>query len=328
VRCLEVDENGAILGNEVPCQFDPSATFDATTQATGKLVILAPGATAARSARYFHMYFDTVGGSSTPATLAPLVSLVDNVNDEGQSSYKISTSTGSYFFQKEAGAFSSLLDTQGNDWIDYHPTGNAAGNYRGIPNLVYPEGHFHPGSTSAISTIVNQGPVKVTVRSTTTDGLWQLTWEFYPHTATMSMLAADKPYWFLYEGTPGGTLQTATDFMVRSTGVSTPLSSSWNGDIVGEEWVYFADPTVGKSLFLAHHEDDSAFDSYRPMNGQMTVFGFGRKQTGLNSYMDQAPAHFTIGLIDQTSYGAAAVLINSAIKPLDMASSGAAVASN
>ncbi len=328
VRCREVDINGAILGNEIPCQFEPSENFDATNLATGKLVILAPGVTAARSARYFHLYFDTVGGSSTTSTLTPLVTVVDNVNDEGQSSFKISTSTGSYFFQKEAGAFSSMLDTQGNDWIDYHPTGNAAGNYRGIPNLVYPEGHFHPGSTSALSTIVNQGPLKVTVRSTTTDGLWQLTWEFYPNTATMTMLAAAKTYWFLYEGTPGGKLETATDFMVRSNGVSNLLSQPWDGDIAGDEWVYFADPTVGKSLFLAHHEGDSAFDSYRPMNGQMTVFGFGRKQTGLNSYMNQTPAHFTIGLIEQTSYAAAAELINSAIKPLDIENSGAATSSD
>ena len=328
VRCHEVDINGSIVGSEIPCQFDPSEDFDATTRATGKLVIFAPGIIASRSARYFHLYFDIAGGKSTPTSLIPLVTIKDDVVDEGQLSYQISNSTGSFFFQKEAGAFSSLVDNQGNDWIDYHPTGKAAGNYRGIPNLVYPESHFHPGSVTATSTIINRGPVKITVRSETADGLWQLTWEFYPETATMTVLNAAKPYWFLYEGTPGGILDTSKDFMVRSDGVTTPLSQSWNGDLAGDEWVFFSDPGVKRSLFLAQHDQNDSVDSYRPLEDQMTVFGFGRKQTGLNSYLNQIPARFTIGLIERTDYNGAAELINSSIKSLDVESSGAVIFSH
>ncbi len=325
VRCHEVDINGSIVGSEIPCQFDPSEDFDATTRATGKLVIFAPGIIASRSARYFHLYFDIAGGKSTPTSLIPLVTIKDDVVDEGQLSYQISNSTGSFFFQKEAGAFSSLVDNQGNDWIDYHPTGNSAGNYRGIPNLVYPESHFHPGSVTATSTIINRGPVKITVRSETTDGLWQLTWEFYPNTATMTMINAAKPYWFLYEGTPGGTLDTSGDFMVRSDGVTTPLSQSWNGDLAGDEWVFFSDPVVKRSLFLAQHDQNDSVDSYRPLENQMTVFGFGRQQTGLNGYLNQIPARFTIGLIERTDYNGVAELINSSIKSLNVESSGAII---
>ncbi len=322
IHCHEVDSNGNLKILDVPCQFDPSVVYNAQTRATGKMVILASGTTKKRSARYFHIYFSTVDSDSpiTPRAI-PLVKVTDQVFDEDQYTYKISTSSGEYFYQKAAGGFSSLVDADGKDWISYHPTGGAAGNYRGIPNLVFPEGHFHPGITSSTSTLVSVGPVKATIDSITADALWKVRWEFYPTTATMTVLAAPKAYWFLYEGTPGGVLEPNRDFSVRSNGNSALLSTSWSGDLIADEWVYFADPTLERSLFLAKHEDDSAFDSYRPMEGVMTVFGFGRNN--LSSSIDQIPAHFTIGLIATSVYNDARDLINSAIKPVDVALSAA-----
>jgi hypothetical protein len=121
----------------------------------------------------------------------------------------------------------------------------------------------------------------VKLHSVTDDNKWESIWEIYPHYARMTVLKIDHNYWFLYEGTPGGSLDTGSDFVVRSDGTQTLASESWEGDIADEEWVYFGSPNVSRALFLAHHEDDSAIDSYRPMEGNMTVFGFGRQN--LNS---------------------------------------------
>ena len=74
--------------------------------------------------------------------------------DEGQTSYRIATEIGEWYYHKNGGGFSSLDDVDGNDWIGYQQGGGSSGEYRGIPNLVFPEGHFHPGSTSATTRLV------------------------------------------------------------------------------------------------------------------------------------------------------------------------------
>ncbi|MBN7795250.1 Ig-like domain-containing protein [Parahaliea mediterranea] len=317
LRCHEVDANGAVVSADIPFQFVPAINFDPVSNAVGDIVIYMSGLTPQRSARYFHLYFDTLGGGSTPSPgSAPLVALTDDVFDEDQYAYEIQTQVGTYLFQKQGGAFSSVLDNNGNDWVDYHPTGGSAGNFRGIPNLVYPEGHFHPGSLGATSSLVHHGPVKVVVDSQTNDGLWKTRWEFYPNRATMTVLAAARPYWFLYEGTPGGVFDANSDFSVRSDGSTALLSSSWSGDLPADQWVYFADPVAGRSLFLAQHEDDLVIDSYRPQEGVMTVFGFGRNE--LESLITSVPASFSMGLIDATDFSDASELIESAIKPLEL----------
>jgi hypothetical protein len=192
--------------------------------------------------------------------------------------------------QKPGGGCSSLVDINDKDWIDYHSRGNSVENFRGIPNLVYPEEYFHPGATSSTTTVVSQGPLKVKVHSITNDNKWETSWEIYPNYATMTVLAIDHNYWFLYEGTPGGSLEIDSDFVVRADGTQTLTAASWDGDLVDEGWVYFGDPNLGRSLFLAHHEDDDAFDSYRHLDGNMTVLGFGRQT--LASRMNLVPAHF------------------------------------
>ncbi len=324
LRCHEVAAGGELIAIDVPCQFDPEEGFDASTAARGTILVYAAGSTPARSARYYHIYFDVEGGSGVAANVAPLVSVDANAMDEGQASYLISTVSGDYHLQKEAGGFSSLLDQAGNDWIGYHPTAGATGSFRGIPNLVYPEAHFHPGSISAVSELINSGPLKATIHSATLDSLWQVVWEFYPTVSKLTVTLADRAYWFLYEGTPGGVLEPAVDFSVTSDGTLRPLSESWIGDLPADEWIYFADPGVGKSLFLANGEDDLSVDSYRPLEGAMTVFGFGRE--GLNSSISRVPGQFVLGLIETTEFGPATRIINSAIKPLDLELSQAVAA--
>ena len=110
------------------------------------------------------------------------------------------------------------------------------------------------------------------------------------------MLSGDSTYWLLYEGTPGGLLEVGTDIVVTSNGSQVLASQSWIGDIPGDEWAYFGDPTVNRSFFMAHHNADDAFDSYRPMDNLMTVFGFGRERAF--SYMTDFPAQLTVGLVE------------------------------
>jgi hypothetical protein len=99
-------------------------------------------------------------------------------------------------------------------------------------------------------------------------------------------------------------------------------STSWGGDLVEDEWVYFADPAEGRSLYLAHHEDDTAFDSYSPLDGLMTVFGFGRE--GLVSSLQQQPAHFTIGLVDSVAFETLSLAIKGVVAPVSIGSSAPA----
>ncbi|MEE9328382.1 MAG: LamG-like jellyroll fold domain-containing protein, partial [Cocleimonas sp.] len=320
MRVHEVNASGAVITENIPFQFDPAIDFNATTKAEGNLIFLLSGNTASQANRYFQVYFDVEGGGYTASVFTDQVNVTDNIIDEGQSSFKIETDNASYFYQKEAGGFSSIVDNNGNDWISYHPAASgvsgAAGVYRGLPNLVFPEGYFHPGSTDASSTLLHEGPLKATIESVTNDNLWKVKWEFFPTFSRMTVTQADKNFWFLYEGTPGGTLDIS-DFVMRSNGVQNSVTESWTSDISNPEWVYFADPNVGngRSLFVAHHNDDSAIDSYFPLDSatdlQMTVFGFGRE--GTNSSIDKNQTHqFTLGLTDSTDFSNTAGTIESA----------------
>ncbi|MCB0130388.1 MAG: InlB B-repeat-containing protein, partial [Caldilineaceae bacterium] len=313
LRVLEIDAAGAVIDAAVPFQFDPAPGFDASTNAAGTVVFMAAGTTPSNTVRRFHLYFDTEGGF-TSATVAPQITLTDNVMDEGQAAIQVDAPNGSYFFQKDAGGFSSLVDINGNDWIDFHPTGGAAGEYRGVPNPVYPEGSLHPGVTNATSTILHAGPLKATVHTITDDGDWESIWEFYPSHATMTLRQAAHPYWFVYEGTPGGLLEPATDRVVRSNGAQTTAATSWSGDLVGPEWVYFADPNVDRSLFVAQHEEDDVGDSYFPLQDAMTVMGFGR--FGTETRQEHLPYQVSMGLLDGTTFGPTADAIQSAYQPL------------
>ena len=142
---------------------------------------------------------------------------------------------------------------------------------------MYPSGHFHPGATSSTTTLVHAGPLTTQLESTTADG-WAIRWDIFAQHATATVLAAPANYWFLYEGTPGGSLDGSTDTITRSGGQTTALSSGWVEDLADPEWVYVTDDATQRSLYLAAHQGDDAVDSHRVMNGQMTVLGLGRQR--------------------------------------------------
>lgn len=309
-RVLEVDANDMVINEAVPFQFEP------VTPNSGNLLFILIGTTPVQSQRYYHLYFDTAGDFA-PAHISAQVKVADGVPDEGQDCYIITTANAMYYFQKDAGGFSSLLDVEGNDWIGFHPYSGSDGLYRGIPNMVHPNNIYHPGYNNCISSLVHAGPLRVTIRSVSKNGLWECIWQIYPHYARLTLLrCAPQPYWFLYEGTPGGAIDYDKDFSVRSNGVRLPAGQEWQDqDIPAPEWVYFEDSVLDRYLYLVHEQDDALNDTFWPMQRNMTVFGFGRGP-GTSKYMTEVPNHFTIGLADGARFSSASKLIEASYRPV------------
>ncbi len=310
LRVVEVDQAGEPLVDTVAFQFDRDPDYNDSTKAAGTLVVLMTGTTPASTARNYMVYFDFAGQGGSPAVVPPRVTVTDGIWDEAQECFKITNASGTIYYQKLGAAFSSWVDNNGNDWVGYNPTYNseAAGDARGIPNSCYPRGFFHPGASGdagSISTITHQGPLKITIHSILTSGFFECQWDIYPEYARLTMLKTDSAYWILYEGTPGGVMEPDVDFVTRSDGRKTMASEMWVEDLEPEEWAYFSDPNVDRSLFLFHEENDHIVDQYYamtsvapPLDGKMTVFGFGRQSHFM--YLYNTPQHFTYGIIDGT----------------------------
>jgi len=324
---LEVTESGT---RPVPFQFDRDEDFHPWTDARGTLTFVLTGETPPDAERRFHMYFGLRGfaeRSRVPVPRHP-VSVEFVPDHEGQAGFCIRAANATYYYHKLGAGFASLEDEDGNDWLSYNPgvgldsNSGSGGKYRGTPNMGYPEGYCHPGEAVSDSRIVASGPIKVTIESTSHDGKMHCRWDIFADFSRMTVLRMRPPYWFLYEGTPGGKLDMESDLCVRPAGqgyVETRVSEKWEGDIPamdGIEWLYFADAGVRRSLYVVHHEDDSAIDSYWPMNEEMTVFGFGR--LGLKKFMERIPAHFTVGLCDRVEPDRVRAVINNACQPLSI----------
>lgn len=242
--------------------------------------------------------------------------------DEGIACFKVVTDSATYYFDKAGAGFTSILDADGIDWIDFHPEGTPgvpngqSGWYRGIPNMGY-NAFGHPGYTGATSTTADPLGVSLATASIhATKDAWDVTWEFFPTHARMTVDSVAENYWFLYEGTPGGAVG-ADDTCFRSSGESNPLSGSWDGDVSnssgraeGLEWVFFTDGSLDRSLFLAH-DDDAIEDRYYLMD-PMTVFGFGRQSQNIDRLMSATPATLLIGLVGSRDYDTLAQAIESA----------------
>ncbi len=336
MRIIEKNTLDAVVATDVPLQFDPANDYDAVANASGTLIFMLSGTTAVQSIRYFELYFDVAAkllpGQSVPAQ----VRLTDNVTDEGQASYRIETAAGVYFYHKEGAGFSSLNDIEGYDWIGYNTAAGNAGAFRGIPDLVRPAdgGYFHPGVVGLTSSVVRQGPLRITIESRTVDDLWKVRWEIYPTYATLTTLKVKSVYWFLYEGTPGGALDS-NDFVVRSDGTQSDFDDAWCNDTSSyvilpttcafpgpdwsQEWLYVSDPsrgTSGRSIYFAHHENDAVLDSYRRASGAgaMTILGFGRFDN--SPLLTATGQQVTFGLTEGTDFAGVKKVVRSAYEPL------------
>ncbi|MGA9115310.1 MAG: immunoglobulin domain-containing protein [Bacteroidota bacterium] len=313
IRVIETDSGRTVLDTLVDFQFDPDPDFNAGTRARGTLVLLLKGITSASSTRRYDVYFETTGGAFTAPAFTPRVAAAETSAYQGQESFRIATEGALYFYHKQGAGFAGLLDNNALDWISYRPGGGAGGEYRGIPNA---GDVFHPGYTNSTSTLERSGPLRARIRSVSTNGLWEAFWDIFPSFARMTMLRKASAYWWLYEGTPGGVLDPATDYVVRATGQRTTAATAWSGDLPGEEWTYFGDASLQRVLFAVHHDTNSINDYYRQMDTLMTVFGFGRKDPCCTRYIDVVPQTFTIGFAEDSSFAGASRAIRSSYRDL------------
>jgi hypothetical protein len=252
--------------------------------------------------------------------------VITETDTDGRDLFRIETPSATYVFDKKAAALVGLYDRDGHDWISFRPEGTPGieqggdGWFRGLPQLGSDEfGHTRrDGSVSTTPDPVGVPLPKVSIEATA--GAWHATWEFFPSHAKMTLHQAPETYWLLYEGTPGGALGS-DDRCWRSDGQGDSCAEPWGGDVVNTsgaapdaEWVYFADGTLDRSLFLAHKDDD-VIDSYFKKDG-MTVFGFGREPnapirklanllaTGrhFEPQLDRTPAVLVIGLVESRDF--------------------------
>jgi hypothetical protein len=285
-------------GQPVPWQFHNNT-----------LLILLEVALPAGNRRRFRVERGAQGRSHGEAP----VRVEDGIEHQGQESLRIATPRGTWIYHKEGAGFASLFDPDGNDWISYRPGGRAAGEFRGIPNLGVVAHPGYTGDKGSKTTVESTGPLRARLRSVSNDGKWEMYWDFFPAHARLTIVRAGEPYWLLYEGTPGGKLDIEDDFTGTSTGLKRPVTEAWTGDLPGPEWVYFGDRKLKRALFVANHQNDDANDQFYQMDGEMTVFGFGREHRCCGRYMTAAPARFSVGLIEDSAFQAAAAEIESAM---------------
>ncbi|MGQ9827068.1 MAG: Ig-like domain-containing protein, partial [Roseiflexus sp.] len=339
IRVVEVNASGSVIDPNVVYQFDPVSGYDPTTNARGTLLVLLRGRTEANTTRRFYVYFETQGRFAPP-TFAPLTTVVTPtlIYQRDQATVIETRSSdgqrnATFYYSLNGGALISLFDRANADWISYNPAADSAGAYRGIPNVgpVFHPGYYNsfpiPGNLQgnelnsnqrSTTTIEREGVLRTVVRSVSSNGQWEAVWEFFPNRVRMSIVRAPIAYWWLYEGTPGGTLNEG-DRWVRgdgSAGIAYDSSFSYqerfHADINGPEWVYFraGESTLeGRALWLAHHDDaDTSIEMYRQQNDSsgvqngMTVFGFGRREwTGSSQTLQpelRNQRRFSLGFID------------------------------
>ena len=322
IRLLDVDASGRVIREVEAVQFDKATDLGPQANLSGTLTFMLEDPMAAHTEQSFLINFDFERHEDGSAVV-----LADEVEYAGQKSFKISTAWATYYYHQQGAGFASIVDLAGHDWLSYNSgvgpasKSGSGGKYRGLPNMVHPEGYFHPGNDQCTSRLLARGPVKATILSESQDGKWACQWDIFPFYARLTVLRADHPYWFLYEGTPGGKLDEDSDYCVRSNGTKMLASVRWDGDVAAKgetaEWLYFGDGALDRVLYLIHEEDDDEVDSYWPMNHEMTVFGFGRK--GLNKYTTQVPAHFIVGFCENTDFAAVSRTVASACRPLSVA---------
>ena len=186
------------------------------------------------------------GAADGPLALAPgdgaMAARVelDRLEDhQGQEALRIRAGGATWVYHLHGAGFASLIDRDGADWLSFRPWGGSDGIYRGIPNLAHPENVFHPGAETCRTAAPRAGPLRVTLEAESTDGAWACRWRVYPDHAELTVLRVGHPYWFLYEGTPGGTLDEARGFSLRSDGLRRPLSERWDEVLPEPKWIAF-----------------------------------------------------------------------------------------
>jgi len=207
----------------------------------------------------------------------------------GDSVYIVAINNATFYLEKSGGGLSSMLDSDGVDWLGFHKEKGSAhkGEYRGFPNAIHKQdgSYFHAmnaGTDPSTSVVEIETDQHVRIVFTSDNNLWKGQWDFYPERCdfTMSQVSPGYKYWVQYEGVPGGEMDR-TDFWYASADTNKHLiDEKFIGDFPAPEWMAFGDENASRMLYLLHHQDDEHPDDYvsRP---DMTVLGFGRRNKGI-----------------------------------------------
>lgn len=220
---------------------------------------------------------------------------------QGQESVRILTPVCTYIYHLEGCGFAALLDRDGNDWISYRPTGGEYGHYRGIPNMglnVFGHPGYAYGAQSSVERIAED---HLSITSHSVDGAWRTRWDIHAEGAIQTVEAVDKPYWWLYEGTPGSHFRPDVNYRLLPDGTRLPCNMRDYHPATSPRWIGFGDPACGRLLLLCAHTPETVTDAFWPMGGEggMTVFGFGREDRGgLRPHLTATPACFSFALLD------------------------------
>ncbi len=224
---------------------------------------------------------------------------------EGVDHFIISTPAATYYYDKAGGGLSRMIDPAGLDWIAFHrePWNNypeaAASSFRGIPNFVFrgPDGGAgHPGHEKCTTEQLNEH----TLISTSLSTKWKWKWEFFDDYSQVTMLQTDPevPYWFLYEGMPGGVFEPQYQYYgIDRKGVQYDQPDYFAGDkrFFQTQWAYFGHRNVDRVLYVAQSQKDTLADTFSYLGNSsdgirsrdgMIVFGFGREE-GANPLLQE-----------------------------------------
>ncbi len=236
---------------------------------------------------------------------------ISETSYEGRPHFLIETKEITYYYDIAGGGFSRIIDQDGNDWINFkmEPWGTypeaAASAFRGLPNLVFSgddDGAGHPGHNKCKS-IVNGSQIITTSLS----GKWQWSWNFNDSYAELHVLRTDQDrnYWFLYEGTPGGSYDYKnTYYGTNLEGPKKLTHDYYKNDILrgNFRWIYTGRTTQQRTMYFVQQESDANLDMVSLLGNSknglkskdgMTVFGFGRGE-GTDAMLS-GPKKFILG---------------------------------
>jgi hypothetical protein len=205
--------------------------------------------------------------------------------------FEVHTPTASYWIVKSLGTMVSMQDAYSGrlQWIDFS---SGFRPLRNIPAFAAP-----PANVSTLLDRDSQTPTHLRLTSESSDGAWRWVWDFYVTHATLTLDRAPVPTGLSYRGVPAGALGME-DQLVPSDGSAQGARNSFAGDLPGPiEWVYFADTTARRSLFLMQHRDDELAEAYQVRDNDSAAFGFG------GGAITALPLRFSLGLIDSTEHG-------------------------
>ena len=248
---------------------------------------------------------------------------ISEVVDQGIPSLKIETPSTTYVYDKAGGGFISMIDKNGNDWIsfknvDYPPPGNAASQYRGIPNLGIggdDNDAGHPGFDKCVTKVIAPNVIETTTKT----GNWKFRWAFYDTFAKFTMVKTfpGAPYWFLYEGTPAGKYDPEKMYWGNNLDgkrVDFPDLLDNTGIYNNLNWVYVGQKGYPRILYLRQVQPDDKADLFSYMGNTpggskkspdgMVCFGFGRAH-GTKPVLLNENLEFVIGFIDREVSGPA-----------------------